>query len=60
VLGSQLGPLPRVQAGGWGSAPAEPEEGAPVPSDGIYASHIGDWPDVEVDHAAVITHVTPL
>jgi hypothetical protein len=34
----------------------EPEQGAPVPSDGMYASHT-EWPDVERDHAAVITYL---
>ena len=43
-------------AGGWGSAPSEPETGAPVPSDGQYASQTL-WPDVEKDHAAVITYL---
>lgn len=43
-------------AGGWGNAPADPEQGAPVPSDGMYAQHT-EWPDVERDHAAVITYL---
>lgn len=43
-------------AGGWGHAPSSPESGAPVPSDGIYANEAG-WPDVEKDHAAVITYL---
>jgi len=42
-------------AGGWGDAPALPEQGAPVPSDFIYADNA--WPDVEKDHAAVITYL---
>lgn len=44
-------------AGGWTDAPADKEQGAPVPSDGQYAPHSGSWPDVEVDHAAVITYL---
>ncbi|EDQ89775.1 uncharacterized protein MONBRDRAFT_24876 [Monosiga brevicollis MX1] len=44
-------------AGGWGSAPQAPENGAPVPSDGQYANRTGDWPTVEVDHAAVVTYL---
>jgi len=43
-------------AGGWGKSPTSPESGAPVPSDGQYASHT-DWPEVERDHAAVITYL---
>lgn len=43
-------------AGGWGDAPKEPEQGAPVPSDGQYAGQ-NSWPDVEKDHAAVITYL---
>jgi arylsulfatase A-like enzyme len=43
-------------AGGWGKSPNTPESGAPVPSDGEYAVHT-DWPDVERDHAAVITYL---
>jgi len=43
-------------AGGWGHAPTQPEQGAPVPSDGQYADKDG-WPDVEKDHAAVITYL---
>ena len=43
-------------AGGWGKSPNQPESGAPVPSDGEYASHT-DWPEVERDHAAVITYL---
>ena len=42
-------------AGGWGHAPTAPESGAPVPSDGQYAKET--WPDVEKDHAAVITYL---
>jgi arylsulfatase A-like enzyme len=43
-------------AGGWGHAPSTPESGAPVPSDGQYAGQ-SSWPDVEKDHAAVITYL---
>ena len=54
-------------AGGWGwrgsplgpscrSACRQQLSGAPVPSDGQYAVH-SDWPDVERDHAAVITYL---
>ena len=43
-------------AGGWGHAPSTPESGAPVPSDGMYAKEQA-WPDVEKDHAAVITYL---
>lgn len=43
-------------AGGWGKSPTTPESGAPVPSDGEYAGHT-DWPEVERDHAAVITYL---
>jgi len=43
-------------AGGWGHAPSTPESGAPVPSDGMYAKQAA-WPDVEKDHAAVITYL---
>ena len=32
------------------------EAGAPVPTDGEYANH-SDWPEVERDHAAVITYL---
>lgn len=42
-------------AGGWGDAPASPEDGAPVPTDFQYADR--PWPDVEKDHAAVITYL---
>eukprot|EP00930_Biecheleria_cincta_P026429 TRINITY_DN18630_c0_g1_i1.p1 TRINITY_DN18630_c0_g1~~TRINITY_DN18630_c0_g1_i1.p1 ORF type:complete len:498 (-),score=97.03 TRINITY_DN18630_c0_g1_i1:377-1870(-) len=42
-------------AGGWGDAPAMPEDGAPVPTDLQYADK--PWPDVEKDHAAVITYL---
>jgi arylsulfatase A-like enzyme len=41
-------------AGGWGDDAAE--SGAPVPTDGRYASQTG-WPDVEKDHAGVITYL---
>ena len=43
-------------AGGWGHAPNKPEEGAPVPSDGEYASR-SEWPEVERDHAAVVSYL---
>jgi len=43
-------------AGGWSHAPASAESGAPVPSDGQYADKDG-WPNVEKDHAAVITYL---
>ena len=46
-------------AGGWGwlnsTAGRQPESGAPVPSDGQYAAEA--WPDVEKDHAAVISYL---
>lgn len=42
-------------AGGWGDAPNAPEQGNPVPSDAQYASK--PWPNVEKDHAAVITYL---
>ncbi|CAE7487032.1 Galns [Symbiodinium pilosum] len=42
-------------AGGWGDAPKSPESGNPVPCDLQYASK--KWPDVEKDHAAVITYL---
>mmetsp|Transcript_11031 Transcript_11031/g.22801 ORF Transcript_11031/g.22801 Transcript_11031/m.22801 type:complete len:486 (-) Transcript_11031:100-1557(-) len=42
-------------AGGWGDAPKAPEQGAPVPTDLQYADK--PWPDVEKDHAAVITYL---
>lgn len=42
-------------AGGWGDAPDIPEQGAPVPTDLMYADK--PWPDVEKDHAAVITYL---
>ena len=41
-------------AGGW---TLEMEQGAPVPSDGIYAKLGQSWPNVERDHAAAITIV---
>jgi arylsulfatase A len=44
-------------AGGWGSAPAMPESGAPVPTDLEYASKLRDWPQVEVDHAASVSYL---
>jgi len=43
-------------AGGWGYAPSFKEQGAPVPSDGQYADK-STWPNVEKDHAAVITYL---
>lgn len=39
-----------------GHSPSTPESGAPVPTDGQYAVH-SDWPEVERDHAAVITYL---
>ena len=45
-------------AGGWGHAPSKPEDGAPVPTDLQYAEK--NWPDVEKDHAAVITYLDGL
>ena len=41
-------------AGGWGDK--HQEQGAPVPSDLQYANETS-WPDVERDHAAVITYL---
>ena len=43
-------------AGGWGHEPDAPEQGAPVPTDGEYASRSA-WPEVERDHAAVVTYL---
>jgi hypothetical protein len=43
-------------AGGWGHAPDAPEQGAPVPTDGEYASR-SVWPEVERDHAAVVSYL---
>ena len=43
-------------AGGWGHTPIGPEHGAPVPTDGEYASR-SEWPEVERDHAAVVTYL---
>lgn len=40
-------------AGGWRGIE---ESGAPVPSDGSYISHDGSWPNVEMDHASVISN----
>mmetsp|Transcript_64912 Transcript_64912/g.152677 ORF Transcript_64912/g.152677 Transcript_64912/m.152677 type:complete len:485 (+) Transcript_64912:28-1482(+) len=42
-------------AGGWSDAPLNLESGNPVPSDLQYANK--EWPDVEKDHAAVITYL---
>jgi arylsulfatase A-like enzyme len=42
-------------AGGWGDHPENPEQGAPVPTDLQYKDK--SWPDVEKDHAAVITYL---
>ena len=42
-------------AGGWGSAPAAPEQGAPVPSDLQFANR--SWPLVERDHAASVAYL---
>ena len=43
-------------AGGWGVEKDYSETGAPVPSDGIYSNETS-WPDVEKDHAAVVTYL---
>ena len=43
-------------AGGWGHTSNGPEHGAPVPTDGEYASR-SEWPEVERDHAAVVTYL---
>ena len=43
-------------AGGWGHAPSNPEQGAPVPTEGEYAART-EWPEVERDHAAVVTYL---
>lgn len=45
-------------AGGWGDSPQDPEQGNPVPSDLQYANK--NWPDVEKDHAASVTHMDKL
>lgn len=42
-------------AGGWTDAPDNKEQGNPVPSDLQYDD--ASWPDVERDHAAVITYL---
>lgn len=42
-------------AGGWGTEPKYPEQGQPVPTDLQYANK--SWPDVEKDHAAVVTYL---
>ncbi|CAE7629008.1 GALNS [Symbiodinium microadriaticum] len=42
-------------AGGWSDAPKSLESGNPVPCDLQYADE--QWPDVEKDHAAVITYL---
>jgi len=42
-------------AGGWGHAPDSPTQGAPVPSDEPYGQRT--WPEVERDHAAVVTYM---
>ena len=41
-------------AGGW--TDTNKEQGNPVPTDGEYEKH-EDWPDVEKDHASVITYM---
>ena len=41
-------------AGGW--TDTDKEQGNPVPTDGEYETH-EDWPDVEKDHASVITYM---
>lgn len=43
-------------AGGWGSEPNFPENGAPVPTDLGY-DPTGAWPTVEKDHAATVTYM---
>jgi len=45
-------------AGGWEDAPSTKEQGNPVPTDLQYADK--DWPEVEKDHAAVITYMDSL
>ena len=42
-------------AGGWGDPPSNPEQGAPVPTDGQYGNE--PWPNVEKDHAGVIVYL---
>lgn len=42
-------------AGGWTDAPLNKEQGNPVPTDLQYNN--ASWPDVERDHAAVITYL---
>jgi arylsulfatase A-like enzyme len=42
-------------AGGWTDHPDDKEQGNPVPSDLQYKN--ASWPDVERDHAAVITYL---
>ena len=42
-------------AGGWGTAPAMPEDGAPVPNDMGYGHEA--WPIVERDHAASVAYL---
>ena len=42
-------------AGGWGDFPKMPENGQPVPYDMGYGRK--DWPEVERDHAAVISYM---
>ena len=42
-------------AGGWGDYPKMPESGQPVPLDMGYGRE--DWPDVERDHAAVVSYM---
>lgn len=42
-------------AGGWGDFPKWPESGQPVPYDMGYGHK--DWPEVERDHAAVISYM---
>lgn len=43
-------------AGGWGHAQSNPEQGAPVPTEGECAART-EWPEVERDHAAVVTYL---
>lgn len=42
-------------AGGWGDSPQMPESGQPVPLDMGYREE--SWPEVERDHAAVVTYM---
>ncbi|CAK9042702.1 N-acetylgalactosamine-6-sulfatase (Chondroitinsulfatase) (Chondroitinase) (Galactose-6-sulfate sulfatase) (N-acetylgalactosamine-6-sulfate sulfatase) (GalNAc6S sulfatase) [Durusdinium trenchii] len=44
-------------AGGWADSPLMPETGQPVPVDMGYGSNGSAWPEVERDHAAVISYM---